>query len=693
MARHVVRGTVTHGDFDPLTRLWCLRAIGYLAGQRRGTEELLRDQDVGRLLGYDPLDLPDDQKKLRRLVTSWLIRAEAKVPAMEGLLFENLRLLGKHLNLTPLDLEIVALFVLSRLEEALHDTLERAGFLTDARFGRLVAKVLRSDPGGVVDALSPVGRLAATRLVTPGEMKGTFEDKFRINDALPQVLTRRHASLVELMSFAAVRAGTPGLSIADYEHLTQHLEILTPYLARVIGERRRGVNVLLYGGAGNGKTELAKVLARQAGLDLYEVRHTNNVGFPESPADRISSYSLMQSFLHRQVRAAILFDEIEDILPHSPSPWDGEDRGSLRRKAWFNHTLEENPVPAIWIGNRVSHVDPAFLRRFDYVMELGPPPRTARERMLRARLDGLTFSEAWLDRKAEDRSLSPGIVTKIAQVLERGEARDAPTVERRFDLMARARQEAQGQVPQGSYPYPARYRIELLNASSDPLAVARRIGLRSRASVLLYGPPGTGKTAYAHFLARQLGRPLLVKRASDLLSMWLGATEKLICAMFREAVADKAVLLLDEADGFLRDRRAAERSWEVTQVNELLTRMEEFEGIFVCATNFSEHLDPAAMRRFGVKVRFDPLAQDQASALFQDTLASLKITVSDGVELQRAQRDLKALSGLTPGDFAAAQKALDLEAHTRTTRGLFEALRAELAAKPGGGKRPMGFTA
>lgn len=691
MAHNLTCRTHFTGDYDSLARLWCLRAIVYLAGQRKGTDDLLRDSDVGRLVGYDPLGLPDSPRKLRCVVTSWLTKAEAKAPEMKGLLFNNLCLLGKHLDLTPLDLEIVALLVLSRLEEALHDTLERAGYLTDPRFGRLVAKILRRSHDDVSEALSPGGRLAATRLVASGEMKGTFEDKFKFNDALPQVLTRRNASLEELMSFAAVRAGAPGLSIEDYEHLAPHLEILGPYLTRVIGERRRGVNVLLYGGAGNGKTELAKVLARDAGLHLYEVRHTNSAGFPEDPADRISSYTLMQSLLHRQAKAAILFDEIEDILPFAPSLWDAEGRGSLRRKAWFNHTLEDNPVPAIWIGNRVSHVDPAFLRRFDYVIELGPPPRVARERMLRAGLEGLTFSDAWLDRKADDRSLSPGVVTKIARVLASGEARDAATVERRFDLMVQARQEVQGDVPQGRYPYPEHYRIELLNASSDPLAVARRLGLRSRASVLLYGPPGTGKTAYVHFLARQLGRSLLVKRASDLLSMWLGETEKLICAMFREAAADKAVLLLDEADSFLQDRRNATRSWEVTQVNELLTRMEEFDGIFVCATNFCEQLDPAAMRRFGVKVRFDPLAPEQASTLFRDTLAALNVAVIDEMELQRTQRELNALSGLTPGDFAAARKALDLDAYARTVPGLVEALRAELAAKPGSGRRPIGF--
>src|SRR6185312_15716031 len=126
------------------------------------------------------------------------------------------------------------------------------------------------------------------------------------------------------------------------------------------------------------------------------------------------------------------------------------------------------------------------------------------------------------------------------------------------------------------------------------------------------------KTAYAHFVARQLDRPLLVKRASDLISKWVGETEQFIRAMFVEAAADRAVLLLDEADSFFQDRRQARMSWEITQVNELLTRMEGFEGIFICATNFSDQLDSAAMRRFAVKVRFEPLRGAQVRMLFSE---------------------------------------------------------------------------
>ena len=81
--------------------------------------------------------------------------------------------------------------------------------------------------------------------------------------------------------------------------------------------------------------------------------------------------------------------------------------------------------------------------------------------------------------------------------------------------------------------------------------------------------------------------------------------------MFAAARQQNAVLVLDEADSFLSDRRGARQSWEVTQVNELLTQMEAFDGIFICTTNLMEKLDPASLRRFAFKVRFDPMTPDQ----------------------------------------------------------------------------------
>ena len=72
--------------------------------------------------------------------------------------------------------------------------------------------------------------------------------------------------------------------------------------------------------------------------------------------------------------------------------------------------------------------------------------------------------------------------------------------------------------------------------------------------------------------------------------------------MFEEAKEEGAVLLLDEADSFLQDRASLKQSWEVTQVNELLTQMESFDGLFVCSTNLMDKLDLAIDCSLGISV-------------------------------------------------------------------------------------------
>jgi SpoVK/Ycf46/Vps4 family AAA+-type ATPase len=202
----------------------------------------------------------------------------------------------------------------------------------------------------------------------------------------------------------------------------------------------------------------------------------------------------------------------------------------------------------------------------------------------------------------------------------------------------------------------------------------------------LYGPPGTGKSAFAQWLARELDRPLHVHRGADLLSMWLGGTEKQIAQAFLQAEQARAVLLIDEIDGFLQDRRQAQRQWEVTQVNEMLTRMEAFEGILIATTNLMAGLDQAAMRRFDLKLHFDYLANDQAWQLFQQHCDELGLQ-ADAISQQR----LKRLDQLTPGDFAAVARRNRFTAFDSATA-MANALAEEVALKTDNHQRPIGFT-
>ena len=197
-------------------------------------------------------------------------------------------------------------------------------------------------------------------------------------------------------------------------------------------------------------------------------------------------------------------------------------------------------------------------------------------------------------------------------------------------------------------------------------------------SLCLQGPPGTGKSAFARYLAERLGLEVLQKRTSDLLSPWVGETEQQIAAAFAEARDARAFLIFDEADSLLGDRRNAHRSWEVSQVNEMLTWMESHPLPFACTTNFGEHLDPATLRRFVFKVRLDYLTPAQIEEAFQ---AYFFLPPPAG---------LTDLAALTPGDFAVVHRKAGFLWKHGEPETLADMLRAECEAKPAP-PRPIGF--
>ncbi|WP_286762305.1 ATP-binding protein, partial [Enterobacter sp. 56-7] len=158
----------------------------------------------------------------------------------------------------------------------------------------------------------------------------------------------------------------------------------------------------------------------------------------------------------------------------------------------------------------------------------------------------------------------------------------------------------------------------------------------------------TGKTAFARWLADYIGQPLLIKRGSDLQSSYIGEMEQNLAKAFTEAEEQKAVLLLDEVDSLLQDRRNEVRSWEIAQVNEFLVQMETFNGIVITTTNRFDDLDQAALRRFDFKIHFDYLTYTQRLQLFKQVCQQLNIEMNE----QQISVKLKQLNRLCAGDFA-----------------------------------------
>lgn len=174
----------------------------------------------------------------------------------------------------------------------------------------------------------------------------------------------------------------------------------------------------------------------------------------------------------------------------------------------------------------------------------------------------------------------------------------------------------------------------------------------------------------------------MVRRASDLLSPYVGQAEINIAQMFKEASAEPCVLILDEADSFLQSRAEAKHSWEITQVNELLTQMEAFDGLFICTTNLLEKLDAASLRRFDWKIAFWPMTAAQRWAFFLQEFHLLGGNIDSAMGLKATVQ--QQLNGITPGDFAPVARQFRLLKNTPTAPYFLERLHAELQAKNGG---------
>ena len=240
-------------------------------------------------------------------------------------------------------------------------------------------------------------------------------------------------------------------------------------------------------------------------------------------------------------------------------------------------------------------------------------------------------------------------------------------------------------------PSVTQYSLDMLNVESRyelPRVVAA-LKARGHGCLCFHGAPGTGKTALAEHLAQQLERPLMIRRASDLVSKFVGETEQQMAAMFREAEAEKAVLLLDEADSFLQDRRGAQRTYEVTEVNEMLQGMERFAGIFICTTNLMDSIDQAALRRFTFKIRFKPLTAEQRETMFVVEALGGDASRLDAAHAAR----LAKLDQLCPGDFAAVKRQVEILAEMLEPEEFIAQLEAEHRIKPEVREaRGMGFT-
>ncbi|MCY4254876.1 MAG: AAA family ATPase [Gammaproteobacteria bacterium] len=467
----------------------------------------------------------------------------------------------------------------------------------------------------------------------------------------------------------------------DFDHLGQQRADVEGIVRGALSERTKGVNVLLYGPPGTGKTEFARTLAARLGVALFSVGETDEDGDEPLRGERLADLKLGQSLLGREANGMLLFDEMDDLLVGGSSSPFGlfgfiESKQASSR-LFMNRLLEENPAPTLWTVNDTRCIDRAILRRMMFAIEMRQPPPPVRQRIWARQLERSGIEAGPEDARslAYEFDATPGMAAgavAAAALLRDG---DLGAVRRGVQSLSRlldCEKPNQG-IPHGFNP-------AFMQSDEDLEALADRLCAtgKQRFSLCLQGPPGTGKSAWIRYLADRLGMEVTQKRASDLISMWVGATEKNIAQAFREAADDGSFLVFDEADSLLADRIGAQHGWEISQVNEMLTWMERHPLPFACTTNLIEKLDPATLRRFVFKISVGYLDASRAKAMFR---AWFNLPPPAALSL---------LQVLTPGDFAVARQKAEILDQLDDPSALCMLLKAECDAKPNQ-PRPIGF--
>lgn len=441
--------------------------------------------------------------------------------------------------------------------------------------------------------------------------------------------------------------------------------------------------LLFYGPPGTGKNLLSRALAGEYGLRYLRF----------SPASIASAYiheaatNLRNVFELAKSNAPCLLylDEIDTIAS------DRGDNPSADHREIVTQLMicleEYRTVPGLVIAagtNELDRLDPALREgRFDAKILVPLPDPTDRAAVLQVHLDRRGDAVDWSSIDVHKLAgLTAGYnaaaLETVCSLASQAALRAKAPIDQKSLVDAISSRSGQHKIaledqltwddvvlaPQ------ARERVmEILSLFSAP-ELAKQIGVKPPAGIILYGPPGTGKTTIAKAMASQLQGSFYEMSAADLLSKWAGESEQRVAKLFDKARANRpSVIFIDEIDSLLR-RRSAETSskWEERVLSQFLRELDGLKGgdgvLLVGATNRLDTMDNAIVGRRLEPVEIALPGGPERLLLLQGLCADLKLAKSVNL------RELAgATEGLSGADLKRLRDAAGMKALTRAARG------------------------
>lgn len=471
-----------------------------------------------------------------------------------------------------------------------------------------------------------------------GLVEREFNGDVYASDLIIKLLLQNIKNVSDIKNIILGKKCKSSLEWNDFTHVEEK-DFCARIFEKAVKNKEKGVNLLIYGEPGTGKTEFAKTLAQQINAEIYAI------GEKFEDVERKDSLKLACSILAKDNNVCLLIDEADDFLEEGCYFFS---RKKENDKLYVNRLLENNQTPTIWIINSIEKIDKSYLRRFTYALNFTKPNLKIRTAIWQKKLKANKLPAGYDVAKdfAIQYKLPPSFITTAVRSAKLA---GGGLLEVKQSLKSLEKAYNNGHFVMPKMTNKNCFNPKLLNTDTDLELLTTRIKTLSQRnfSLCLYGVSGTGKSAYGEYLSEILGLPIVKKKCSDLLSKWVGGTEENIASAFNEGLENQAVLIFDEADSFLQDRSEAFHSWEVTQVNEMLTQMENYPYPFVCTTNLMDSLDKASLRRFTFKVAYDYMTEEQSCMAFKHFFNIADVNLSH-------------LNSLVPGDFVVVKQKAEI---------------------------------
>jgi transitional endoplasmic reticulum ATPase len=698
-ATDTVTPLVTPNEVKPLLStlearvlIWCLRALQYCLQVNR-----LQQLDVdskgmlpevsGLLDACSSLYIPKKIKDVTDLArfAPTLVKQIQSLELLPDAIDRSVNALTERCSMNRAEQEML-LFGIALHETELLETVFNFCFakINPGRIFKVMSFVLEEPVKRIQDALRFDSFLARSGMLSlDSGMVFGFESRFDVGSGLAYTLELANGDWDEIVSLTCVEVRASELSETDFAHMSNEWNLVLRYLQGSAGKSRVGVNVLLHGPPGCGKTEFARAIISASGLKGYELSTELPDGRSITSSGRRSYYGQASIYLKHEPLSVLLIDEMDGMLDINDQESFMTSERSQWSKASANALLESNPVPSVWITNNPHYLDAAQLRRFDVMVSFSQLSSAAIKKQIENRLGGRGLSQEWMDLTSTAAGLSPGLVNTLAVVADtvkqgKGEANNLEI------LLTTALHQRGIQLPRRKKN---QYLMRYCNASMPPAVLTSILTAKSDARCLLHGMTGTGKTAFAQHVARMLDLEPVLVRPSDILDAYVGGTEKNIANLFNSTLPEKSLIILDEFESLAADRSGLDRNWMVSQVNELLTQLENYEGRVLACTNLVDYIDPAIRRRFQLKVELRCLDEKQRTELFTESCKKLGLDIE--ADTQPAQY-LRGIEQLAYGHYAnateIAQNMQDVTLH-----GFAALLEQEVESTNGRVARPIGF--